>query len=163
MATTYTLTSASEDKILRVMKGKNRHMVNMPSEVNRVFVINRTFTITDTHVGTINNIVNLLDFPPNTILLGLEVVATDMDTNATPALVIDFQVYDGTTTTVLINDSTIGQGAGNDALDAGVAYTDVSSQYLQAKFVAAAATAAAGTIQVKALVAVGPKFSVTSW
>ena len=87
-------------------------------------------------------------------------VTTDMDTNGAPALVISLQT---STPTVLIGGSTIGQGAGNDALDAGVYGIDVSSLYLDAKFTTAAATAAAGTIQIKAHVLVGAKIPVTSW
>lgn len=94
-------------------------------------------------------------FPGETYLLALAITATDMDTDATPALVFDINRDDLTTETTLINNTTIGQGGGSDDLDADGGHMGrwLTDSYLSMKTVTAADTPAAGTLTVNVLVA----------
>jgi hypothetical protein len=103
-----------------------------------------------------DDIVALFQFPQGTRLIAGAVVATDMDTHATPTLSFDITLSaatDGSNATVLINDSTIGQGGGQDGFDT-LDYLgkDVSNLYLCYECEASAATAAAGTLTAYILV-----------
>lgn len=110
-----------------------------------------TVSLATTNIDNADDGVVFYQFPSAAYLWDLSVYATDMDTNATPTLVFDVGIgdSDGAVDTVLINDTTIGQGAGRDDLDATVQkWVNCSSKYLMIDIVTAAATAAAGTLTV---------------
>lgn len=88
-------------------------------------------------------------------LASVTVVAADLDSGGTPALVMDFGIgdSDGTIDTELIANSTIGQDSGRDNvdpadIDSNGLFLDVTGKYFIMGCSTAAATAAAGTIQV---------------
>lgn len=116
-------------------------------------------TQTDDATGAVINILG--PFPANTELVLFDewwVLPSDLDTNATPALTYDLQISSalaGTSPTVLIADSTTAQGGTKDLLDSNLTGTSLSGKYLQVKIETAAATAAAGTIQVRGAVRTG--------
>jgi hypothetical protein len=87
--------------------------------------------------------------------------STDLDTAATPTLTLDLQVsaaLAGTSPTVLISNSAVGQGAVGDLLDSVDATEglDIGGKYLQIKIEDDVTTAAAGTITIKGYLMVGP-------
>ena len=97
-------------------------------------------------------------FPANCRLLALQYKTTDRDTNGAPALVEDIIAEtSGGTETVLINDTTVGQGGTSDELDLGLNLfgVDVSGMKLGLRVVTGAATAAAGTVRFKGLIVIG--------
>ena len=77
---------------------------------------------------------------------------SDLDTNATPTLAIDFQfsaAAAGTSPDEVINDSAAGQTGTTDRLDGAEGGTDIAGKYLQALVKTVAATGADGTIAVQ--------------
>lgn len=115
--------------------------------------IDKTVAVATTSIDEAGDDVLLFKFPENAFLpgswLSVQVTASDMDTNGTPTLVMDFGIgdSDGVIDTVLINDSAIGQAGGLDFTDATAAdWVDVGGKYFIMTVVTAAATAAAGTL-----------------
>lgn len=113
----------------------------------------KTVTIATTSIDEAGDDVLLFQFPEGAMLPGfwlpVQVTPSDMDTHATPTLVLDFGIADsdGVIDTVLINDSTGGQTGTIDYTDSGVAdWIDVGGKYFGMTVVTAAATAAAGTV-----------------
>lgn len=97
-----------------------------------------------------------ITFPGNCRLLMLRYTSADRDTNATPTLVEDVIVENSAgTEVVLINDTTVGQGGGEDELDANLSFLDVSSMKLGIKIDTGAATAATANIRFRGLVILG--------
>jgi hypothetical protein len=97
-------------------------------------------------------------FPDNTYLLRLDVKSTDLDTDGTPAVLLDFITEDSAgTEVVLINDSTIGQAGGNDELDTNLdpSARDVSNKSIKLKVATAPDAAQAGTLTAYATVVFG--------
>lgn len=109
-----------------------------------------TYTVPTTAIDEANDILRLCRYPGGAYLSKMRITATDMDTNATPALVFDIVVTDANDTVkaVLINDTTIGQGAGSKVLDDAEVGEFVGGYWLALKTVTAAATPAAGTLKV---------------
>lgn len=93
-------------------------------------------------------------FPLSCRLLAISVTCTDIDTHATPAHAFNLTVTDGSTPTILITGSEVGRGGGSDQADVTtrVPGLDVSGLYCMFDTTTAAATAAAGTVTVEALV-----------
>lgn len=116
-----------------------------------------SYTVPTTAIDDANDILRLFKFPAGAYLWQLRITATDMDTNATPTLVFDILAIDDSDTTkqTLINDTTIGQGAGSDSLDEAQIGKFVGNYWLALKTGTAAATAAAGTLKVVALYSLG--------
>lgn len=77
---------------------------------------------------------------------------SDMDTNATPTLVLTLRITDGTTTKILIHESTIGQTGGIarptkiPATENGIGFiTNTNNYWLDLLYTTGAATGASGT------------------
>lgn len=110
-----------------------------------------TTELATTQIDDAADVTQLFLFPDPAYLWDLDVlVVDDLDTNATPTLVWDLDIDDGTTSTTIINNSTVGQSAGTDALDSLPTTRGMScaGAYLELTIVTAAATAAAGTFRV---------------
>lgn len=132
----------------------HRKAAGNPGRAQGVYFIERINTIATTEIDNADDSKYLFQFPLSCRLLAISVTATDMDSHATPTLVFDLTVTDGSSPTVLISGSTIGQGGGSDQADvtARVPGLDVSGLYCMFNPTTAAATAAAGTVTVGALI-----------
>lgn len=103
--------------------------------------------------GATNDTRRLLKLPINTVFgAGTFIQCSDMDTNGAPALVMTLRVTDGTTTKILIDATTIGQGGGIirptkiPATENAIGFvTDNNDYRLELLYVTQAATAASGT------------------
>ena len=117
-----------------------------------------------TSLDEANDTVYIIALPANrnVYLKNLQMVADDLDSGATPALTLSAIATDGSTTKTLISASTIGQGGGNDDLDAnlGLGDYDFGGYWIATKVGTGAATAAAGTVKFIATVFVGDITSV---
>lgn len=111
-------------------------------------IFSETFT-----PGATNDTRKLLQLPRGvTIGAGTFFQVSDMDTDATPALVLTLRVTDGTTTKTIISGSTAGQGGGLarptliPATEDGVGFTTNNHNYwLELLYATAADVAASGT------------------
>lgn len=97
-------------------------------------------------------------------LTDLYIVPSDMDTNGSPLITFTLGIgdSDGVVDTALITDSQAARTGAADNLDAVGAPLDVSGKYLIFDVTAAAATAAAGTLGVRAKVLYGKRQEVDS-
>lgn len=109
-----------------------------------------------------NDEVELLYVPKGAVILGVTLSASDMDTNGTPALVID--VGDDSDEDRLIAASTVGQdGTLTSAIaTTGHMYKYASDTKIKAYIKTAAATAAAGTLVFSIRYFVDEGFSATN-
>lgn len=99
------------------------------------------------------DVLTFIEFPDVCYLLGGSVTVTDLDSDATPAIVFDINVNDGSTDVALVNDSTIGQGGGSAAFSHGkIPGYDVSGYTLNLTPSVSADVAVAGTLTVRLLV-----------
>lgn len=81
-----------------------------------------------------------------------QVIVTDLDTHATPTLTWDLTLAadkENASPDVLISNSTVGQSAGTDFLDANENNTTMADLYLLIKIEDDVATGAAGSFRVK--------------
>lgn len=110
---------------------------------------------TDTVYGTIeatalstNDTVEMVKLPKGATIIDAIMATDDLDTNATPTLVLDLMLK--TDGQVLISGSTIGQGGGVARLDQvnAVGKTLTADDTVQVKATTGAATGATGTINV---------------
>jgi hypothetical protein len=162
-AATSTATSANKASLWRKLQRVTAARATKNLRPTGLYLIEASAAVATTNVDDANDELRIVEFPDGQVyLLDLKVELTDCDTNGAPALVVDFITDDGSTEAVLINDSTIGQAGGTDDLDANVDMDnlEVGGKFLAMKVVTAAATAAAGTVTVRALVYIDP---VTSW
>lgn len=121
-----------------------------------------TATIATTHIDNADDGFLLFEFPEEACWLDLDslvILPSDLDTGATPALDVDYGIgdSDGTLDTQLIDGSLAGQTGVADFVDnadgegfdtARTRFLSVAGKYLLGDVVTAAATAAAGTIEV---------------
>lgn len=116
-------------------------------------------TIPTTSLDTIGDEFFAFRMPPNCRLYSLQVIGTDMDSNATPTLVVDVIAETAAgVETVLINDSTVGQSATvSDELDLGLGLVgiDLSGQKIGTRVVTTSATPVAGTYTYRMGIVVG--------
>lgn len=141
----------------------HRKTAGNPGRASGPYFIRRINSIATTEINNADDSKYLFKFPLSCTLLSISVTATDMDSHATPTLVFDLTVTDGSSPTVLISGSTIGQGGGSDQADvtARVPGLDVSGLYCMFNPTTAAATAVAGTVTVDALIQVNDFSSLT--
>lgn len=120
------------------------------------FCIGDSFALLTTDLQS-DDLVKLYKFPPGAYLTDLRITASDMDTNATPALVFDIVTVNDADSidVVVINDSTIGQGGGSDRIDDAAVGEFVGDKWLAFDGVTNAATGAAGTLKVFMKFAIG--------
>jgi hypothetical protein len=120
-----------------------------------------TVTIATTSLNSTDDDVLLFKFPDPAylVLSSLWVKPSDMDSDGTPALQVDYGIgdSDGVIDTVLIADSAAPQTGAADVVDAGLTtvsgLVDVGGKYLIQTVKTAASTAAAGTVSVGGLFA----------
>lgn len=130
-----------------------RAIANRPA----VEVIAQKFTIAATSLGA-NNIVRFWKFPAGAYLLDWRSTPSDMDTDGTPALTYSILALDDADTTKLtiVSGSTNAQAAaGSDSIIAAVKGRYVGNYWCAWKTGTAADVAAAGTVKVYCLFAVG--------
>ena len=134
----------------------HRKTAGNPGRASGPYFIRRINSIATTEIDNADDSKYLFKFPLSCTLLSISVTSTDMDSHATPTLVFDLTVTDGSSPTVIISGSTIGQGGGSDQADvtARVPGLDVSGLYCMFNPTTAAATAVAGTVTVDALIQV---------
>jgi len=158
-ATTVTLSSANTSVFGNELKTYTRKRKLPNADPQGVFPFSVTTEIATTSIDETDDEVYLIYFPSNydIYLLDLEMTVDDLDTHATPTLVLDLNMDTGSAEVTLINDTTIGQGGGSDKLDldGGHYLRSLSGNYLATKVVTGAATAATGTVTVKGMVYVG--------
>ena len=94
-----------------------------------------------TTANQVNDIMQAGYIPAGVTLLGFFVVATDMDTNVSPAVVHQILL----STTALVSGITLGQGAGSGFYPC-TPTTTTAATVLNVKTTTAAATAATGTM-----------------
>lgn len=153
------------ESVEQAIRRQKRKRTGSPMKPNEFHLLKGTITM---QVATVaasftgaNDEFEILEFPPNTYLVGYSIDVPVLDEHATPTIVLDVEVDNGTTTYVL-NDgsatsSTVGQTAGtiemalngmggsaefildSDAYDAGY-LLDVSGYTLQLACTTAAAT-----------------------
>lgn len=163
-ATTVTASTANKASLYRKLLKLQAAAASRPMRPRGPYVLApAAITLATTSIDEAADKVTLLEFPDGCYLLALEITVTDMDTNVSPALVFDInKVTSAGVATTLINDSTRGQAGGKDELDVdvGALGLDVGGCLLQFQVVTAAATAAAGTIAVRAIITFE---SITIW
>jgi len=132
----------------------HRKTAGNPGRASGPYLIQRINSLATTEIDNADDHKHLFQFPLSCRLLAISMTATDMDTHATPAWVGNLTVTDGSTSTVLISASEILRGGGSDQADvtARIPGLDVSGLYCMLDTTTAAATAAAGTLTVEALV-----------
>lgn len=118
--------------------------------------------MTTAMIDNANDEVELLWVPKGAVIVGVELRATDMDTNGTPAL--KFDVGDDSDEDRLIAATTTGQTAtGTTALETtGFLYKYSAATKLKAYVNTAAATAAAGTLYFRVMYFVDENFTLTN-
>ena len=123
----------------------------------RLVPFQNTVTLDTANIDNADDSWSLFAFPSNAILDldSLVVGITDVDTNGTPTLDVDYGIGDGdgTIDTNLINSSTAGQSAAVERVDdsylaSNGRFLDVGGKYFEGNVAVAAATAASGTIRV---------------
>lgn len=122
-----------------------------------VEVIAQKFTIPSTSLGA-NNIVRFWKFPAGSYILDWRSTPSDLDTDATPAVTYSILTTDDADATkvTLVSGSTNGQAAaGSDSIIAAVKGRYVGNQWCVFKVGTAADVAAAGTLKVYCMFAVG--------
>lgn len=135
--------------------------VIFPQAVQGLVPFKTTVTIPTTSIDDIGDDVLICKFPEGVYLYtpSLLVQPSDMDTNGTPTLGLDFGFgdSDGVIDTVLINDSVAARTGVADEVDTGITdrFSDCGGKYFIMSVVTAAATAAAGTLEVEGLYAPG--------
>lgn len=153
-ASTTTLSTANAESFDRVSRRVTAIQKNPNLKPQGVYAFDSgALTVATTAIDETNDEHFGLKFPGDTYLIDLQATATDMDTGN--AVVLDVIVEDDAgTEVVLINASTIGQGAGSDELDAdgGHLLRDISNHFLGFKVETLATTPVAGTIRYKGLV-----------
>ncbi len=114
---------------------------------NSLHAVRATFAMTTADLA-LNVVHPAFDLPAGFILLGGAIWATDMDTNGTPLLA--FNVGTAGTPAAFFAASTVGQtGAASEVLAAtAYGFTTTAKTRVQVVTSAAAATAAAGTLNV---------------
>jgi len=134
----------------------HRKAAGNPGRAQGVYYIERAKTLATTEIDNADDSAYVFQFPLSCRLLSFACTLTDIDTHATPTHVFNMTVTDGSTPVVLISGSTIGQGGGSDQADvtAKVPGLDVSGLYCMFDTSTAAATPAAGTLTVHALIQV---------
>ena len=165
-AATVTTANANKAMFFRNVKRKEngRAAEARDPEQGRFYAFNTgAISIATTQIDDVGDVTRLLQFPDNSLLVDIQITATDMDTNGAPALVAD--VTSETTAavhTVLISGSTIGQAAGSDDLDRGSGHLlrSVGGTYLSYKVTTASATPAAGTLTAKGIIYIGSPVTV---
>jgi len=110
-----------------------------------VFVRTFDVPVTAAMVGTINNVIQALPVYAGETVLGVELVATDLDTGAAA---ITLSVGDGASTARYISASDVGQAGGLAKHTAGTPYQYAADDTIDVLVAAAAATGADGTITV---------------
>jgi hypothetical protein len=149
-------TQINKTAVASAIGKRRRKNTGAPQKPQGLELLKLTVALGTTDIDDVDDIVALCQFPQGTRLLSGSVVATDMDTHATPTLAFDITLSasaTGTTPTVLINNSSIGTGGGQDAFDTLDYFgKDVSNLYLCYECEAAASTGAAGTLTVYLLV-----------
>ena len=133
---------------------------------NGLYAFSYSVEIPTTSIDEQDDEYRIVYFPAryNMYLVDMQATCDDLDSHATPTLVLDFDLDDGTTETTLIDDSTIGQGGGSDRMDAdgGHLLRACNGFYIGTKVVTAAATAVSATVTIKGLVYVGDLISQTA-
>ena len=152
MATT--AASANSKSLYRALQKRKTRDHNERLTPNGVYFINREdIPVLAADLNGIGDETYLIKFPSPCYLLSGSVTVTDMDTGGAPALVFDINIDDGTTEQTVVNDSAIGQAGGSASFsNTKLPGLDVGGQYLALKVGTAAATAAAGTVDVSLLV-----------
>lgn len=118
--------------------------------------------MTTTMVDNADDEVSLFWLPKGAVVTGITAMATDMDTNGAPALVID--IGDDADEDRLMAASTIGQAGtlSTTMPTTGFLYKYTADTRIKAYIKTAAATAAAGTLYVSVKYFVDPEFSTTA-
>jgi hypothetical protein len=127
------------------LAGSNAVLKTLPGVCARV----GTYSVAAALV--IDDVIQAIPVYAGETVVGLEVVATDLDTNGTPLITLD--VGDGDTADRFIAASTVGQAGGSAKHDVGVPYTYAADDTVDVKVKAAPATGAtSGTVTVMALI-----------
>lgn len=118
--------------------------------------------LTTAMIDNANDEVGLFYLPKGAVVTGITAMSTDIDTNGSPAVVID--IGDDSDEDRLLAASTIGQAA---TLSSAIATTGFMYKYtadtlIKAYIKTAAATGAAGTLTVVVTYFVDPEFSTTA-
>lgn len=160
MAAAYVSTAANKRAFFRQLKRVNNYRQNVKNDPGGIFGFSTgAQTVATTNIDDADDAMFFIQFPNNTYLLNLQYTWTDVD--SATAFVWDAVTSttgaSGGTEVVLINDSTTGQAAGSDELDANAGHVlrDVSNLYLGFRVVTAAGTPVAGTVTIKGTVLIG--------
>lgn len=137
MATTYTADVAAANNAYKGSPGGG------------VFARVYDVPVTAAQVGTINNVIQAVPVYKGETVLGVEIKATDLDTNVSPALTLS--VGDDGATARYIAASDIGQAGGSAKHTVGVPHTYTADNTIDVLVAAASATGAAGTISIVVL------------
>ncbi len=118
--------------------------------------------ITTAMIDNANDEVGLFYLPKGAVVTGITAMSTDIDTNGSPAVVID--IGDDSDEDRLLAASTIGQaGTLSSAIaTTGFLYKYAADTLIKAYVKTAAGTAAAGTLSVTVTYFVDPEFSTTA-
>lgn len=116
-------------------------------------------TLSTAMIDNANDDIGLMYVPAGAVITGVTVSATDMDTNGSPALAID--IGDSSDEDRLVAASTVGQAGtlSSSLARTGHLYKYVTRTQLRAYIQTAAATAAAGTLNVSVSYFVDPEFT----
>lgn len=127
-----------------------------PRDDTGVGVVSKTAHYTVAAALVVNDVIQMVTVPANATILEIILAATDLDTDGTPAIVLD--VGDGDDTDRFIDGSTIGQGGGVDRLGTGVVggvaavgYTYAAEDTIDVKVAVAPDAGATGTIDLTVL------------
>lgn len=137
MATVATTNSAGS--VANAIKKQKRKRAGSPFAPNELHLLSGTVTLSaatlQASFTTANDEIELLTFPPETYLVGWALDLPVLDEHATPALVLDVELDDGTTTYILHDGSTrsttVGRTAGTLESLSLAKYLDADSAALE--------------------------------
>lgn len=97
----------------------------------------------------VNDVVEMVPVPAGATITGITVGATDLDTNGSPAIVLD--VGDGSDVDRFIDGATVGQAGGSSSAFAvnGFGYTYSANDTIDVLVATGPATGAAGTVYMR--------------
>lgn len=132
-----------------------------PGVSRQTVTVTAIVAMTTTMLDNADDEVALFRLPKGAVVVSASMMGSDMDTNGSPALVID--LGDDSDEDRLIAASTVGQAGtlSSTLATTGFLYKYTSDTLIKAYIKTAAATAAAGTLSVAVSYFVDPEFSTT--
>jgi hypothetical protein len=136
---------AGETTSLASTAWKDANYIPQSGDSGAIHITSMTATYSNTNQLETNDVMQVGYLPANITIYGLGVIATDMDTDGSPALVQKVTVG----STDIVTGITAGQSAGNVFYNVSTPYTTAAYDLVKVTTTTAAATGATGSLKLR--------------